>query len=220
MRFTRTTFNLLALSALAILSQAALTQEEEAAYIAKEGPDANLCAPCLEKAMNNHFPHACPKDIDYQAANSRPTGATPQEERCVCVSFHDLYWMKADCSKECLYVHNPQAMAHFLPASQIEGCGNWIDFTTNQEKEVEGFPAKDPNHKPEVFPIYTPSPEEMKAFDGDGRTYDVKATATFGDDKKGQKKVGEAADSMPEKKEPEVKEEAKVPPKVNQKEEL
>ncbi|KAF9167457.1 hypothetical protein DFQ27_005121 [Actinomortierella ambigua] len=215
MRFTRTTFTLLALSTLAILSQAALTKEEEAAAIAKDGPNANLCAPCLEKAMNNHFPHACSKDIDYEAANSRPSGATPTEERCVCVSFNDLYWMKADCSKECLYVHNPQAMAHFLPASQIEGCGNWIDFETGQEKEVEGYPAKDPNHKPEVFELHVPSPEDMAAFDSDGRTYDVKTSVTFADDKKESKEAAE----NPEKEE-EAKVDTKAPSKENPKEEL
>ncbi|KAG0240078.1 hypothetical protein BGW41_007243 [Actinomortierella wolfii] len=234
MRFTRTTFAFLALSALAVLSQAALTKEEEESHIAKGGPNANLCAPCLEKAMNNHFPHACTKDINYEAANTRPSGATPTEERCVCLAFQDLYWMKADCSKECLFVHQPKAMARFLPASKIDGCDKWIDFKTGQEKEVEGFPPKDLNHTPEVFAIVEPPPEAFEGVDDEGRNYDINAHVTFADDKKKQSKAAQVEDKNTETKEDkatqeqeqkqeqkqETQEEVKKESKREQKEEL
>ncbi|KAF9186013.1 hypothetical protein BGZ51_001365 [Haplosporangium sp. Z 767] len=163
MRIT-TAASLVALSALAILTispylsqhgtvSAALTPEERIQVEAKDPGNPNYCPACLKKAMHNHFPHACPKNMDALGA-SRTEGEvpSPEEERCVCVSFMDLYWMKEDCSKECSFVHDASAMEHFLPAKSIPGCDKWIDFETNELKEIDGFKNKDPNHKPELFP--------------------------------------------------------------------
>ncbi|KAG0349375.1 hypothetical protein BG004_007002 [Podila humilis] len=173
---------LLALSAtLAILSSslvsAALTKGEIAEIQLSEGPEAKLCPPCLQKAMHNHFPHACARDLDPQAANYRPEGANDTEERCVCLAFQDLFWMKADCSAECPMVFNEAGMQYFLPASKIEGCDRWLNFETGEELVVEGFPLKDKNHKPEVFEIVEapPTPEGEEEED-DGR---VKVTVNL-----------------------------------------
>ncbi|KAF9335698.1 hypothetical protein BG006_010849 [Podila minutissima] len=140
------------------LVSAALTPAEIAAVQLKEGPDAKLCPPCLQKAMHNHFPHACARDLDPNEANYRPSGATDTEERCVCLAFQDLFWMKADCSAECPHVFNEAGMKYFLPASEIEGCGRWLNFETGEEKVVEGFPLKNKDHKPDVFEIVAPPP--------------------------------------------------------------
>lgn len=202
MRFSTT--SVLALSAtLALLSStlvsAALTPAEIAEFQLKEGPDAKLCPPCLQKAMHNHFPHACARDLDPNEANYRPSGATDIEERCVCLSFNDLSWMKADCSAECPHVFNEAGMKYFLPASEIEGCDRWLNFETGEEKEVEGFPLKDKNHKPEVFEIVAPPPQEAAQGEDEEDDGRVKVTINFGKDKLPEKKE--------EKKEQEKKEE-------------
>ncbi|KAF9947001.1 hypothetical protein BGZ72_010953 [Mortierella alpina] len=165
----------------------ALNAQERVAIELKEGPNANFCPPCLQKAMHNHFPHACRADLDTDEANARPTGSTAEEERCVCVAFRDLFWMKADCSLECHYVHNEKAMKYFLPASQIEGCDKWIDFEQGgQEKEVEGFAPKNEEHRPEVFEIAPPPPKAEGDEDEDddgGYKVSVKITTAEGDAK-------------------------------------
>ncbi|KAG0358753.1 hypothetical protein BG005_001877 [Podila minutissima] len=164
----------LALSAtLALLSStlvsAALTPAEIAEVHLKEGPDAKLCPPCLQKAMHNHFPHACARDLDPNEANYRPSGATDTEERCVCLAFQDLFWMKADCSAECPHVFNEAGMKYFLPASEIEGCDRWLNFETGEEKVVEGFPLKNKDHKPDVFEVVAPPPLAEGEEQDDGR---------------------------------------------------
>ncbi|KAF9193039.1 hypothetical protein BGZ51_004272 [Haplosporangium sp. Z 767] len=180
---------------LALTVSGALTAQERAEMELKEGPKANLCPPCLQKAMHNHFPHACAPDLDSDAANFRPEGSTAQEERCVCVAFQDLFWMKADCSKECAYVHSEQNMKFFLPAEKIEGCDKWIDFATGKEKEVEGFTPKNEDHKPEIFPIADPPPKAEGKKDEEGEETDERAyklsvkVTTAEDDKKKQLKL-------------------------------
>ncbi|KAF9362728.1 hypothetical protein BGX34_005617 [Mortierella sp. NVP85] len=183
-------------STLALLSSsrvsAALTAQERADYELKNGPEPNYCEPCLQKAMHNHFPHACAADIDSQAANNRAGGSTPEEERCVCVAFRDLAWMKADCSLECPYTHSENAMQYFLPVEQIEGCDKWIDFKTRQEKNVDGFAPRNPDHVPEVFPIAPPpeKPEGQEVEENDGR-YKVKVSVGFDKTKKAEELEGE-----------------------------
>ncbi|KAF9396491.1 hypothetical protein CPC16_001173 [Podila verticillata] len=191
MRFSTT--SVLALSAtLALLSStlvsAALTPAEVAEFQLKEGSEAKLCPPCLQKAMHNHFPHACARDLDPNEANYRPTGATDNEERCVCLAFNDLFWMKADCSSECPHVFNEAGMKYFLPASEIEGCDRWLDFATGEEKVVEGFPLKDKEHKPEVFEIVAPPPQEVSQDEDEEDDGRVKVTINFGKDKLPEKK--------------------------------
>ncbi|KAG0214319.1 hypothetical protein BGX28_002427 [Mortierella sp. GBA30] len=160
MRFS-TAFGLVTISSLVLLItpafhsngvvSAALTAEERIEVEAKDPGNPNYCPACLKKAMINHFPHACPKDLEPMEATTRPEGPRPHEQRCVCISFMDLYWMKLDCTQECTFVHDVEAMSHFVPASSIPGCDKWVDFETGKEKEVEGFEKKDPSHKPEVF---------------------------------------------------------------------
>ncbi|KAF9915426.1 hypothetical protein BX616_006182 [Lobosporangium transversale] len=135
----------------AALVMAALTPQERIEVEAKNPENPNYCPACLQKAMSNHFPHACPKGIEPMNAHSRPEGPTAQEQRCVCVAFRDLYWMKLDCQRECAFVNDPEAMTHFLPSDQIPGCDQWIDFETGEEKDVEGFDKRDPAHVPEKF---------------------------------------------------------------------
>ncbi|KAF8977760.1 hypothetical protein BGZ46_007142 [Entomortierella lignicola] len=149
-----------AVSSLAFLSSrvsAGLSEAEKAAHLLKN-PGVNYCDVCITKAMHNHFPHACPDNLNNMEANTRPTGATDTEERCLCISFQDLSWMKADCSAECPFTHNAKTMRFFLPASKIEGCDKWIDFETNEERIVDGFEPKRADHVPEVFEI-APAPE-------------------------------------------------------------
>ncbi|KAF8957230.1 hypothetical protein BGZ46_002222 [Entomortierella lignicola] len=156
------TTSLVALSSLTLLAtssfnhgntlvSAKLTPEERVQVEAKDPSNPNYCPACLVKALSNHFPHACPKGIDPIAATTRPEGPEPFEQRCICVAFTDLGWMKQDCSLECPFVHNPQAMNYFLSTQKIKGCEKWIDMDTNEEIEVEGFEMKDPNHKPVVY---------------------------------------------------------------------
>ncbi|KAG0317775.1 hypothetical protein BGZ99_006103 [Dissophora globulifera] len=201
MRFSVVTA-IIAISSLALLSKssnqvsAALTPAERAALELKEGPKPNYCAPCIQKAMHNHFPHACAADLDPNEGNERPTGSTDEEERCVCVAFNDLYWMKADCSAECDYTHSPKAMQYFLPASKIEGCDKWIDFSTGQEKIVPLMTPRNPDHKPEVFPI-APIPDVVANDENyDGRPkYDVHIT--HADDDKKVKEQLEVESGLP-----------------------
>ncbi|KAG0026395.1 hypothetical protein BGZ81_006405 [Podila clonocystis] len=216
MRFS--TSSVLALSAtLALLSStlvsAALTPAEIAEVQLKGGADAKLCPPCLQKAMHNHFPHACARDLDPNEANYRPSGATDTEERCVCLAFQDLFWMKADCSAECPHVFNEAGMKYFLPASEIEGCDRWLNFETGEEKVVEGFPLKNKDHKPDVFEIVAPPPLAEGEEQDDGR---VKVSINLGHrEKTEEEKLAEleekkAAEIEGEEKKEEVKEEKKA----------
>ncbi|KAF9289856.1 hypothetical protein BGZ68_008455 [Mortierella alpina] len=172
MRFV-TTASIFALSALGLLitpsfnsnglASAALTPEERIQVEAKDPGNPNYCPACLKKAMINHFPHACPKDLEPMEATTRPEGPRPDEQRCVCVSFMDLYWMKLDCEQECTFVNDPEAMKNFLPASSIPGCDKWVDFVSGEEKEVEGFEKKVDQYKPEVFTVEKDEPSVAEA---------------------------------------------------------
>ncbi|KAG0379980.1 hypothetical protein BGX24_010778 [Mortierella sp. AD032] len=163
MRYSTTT-TLVAISSLAFLAcssftnnshnsfvSAALTPQERLETEARDPTNPNYCPDCLTKALVNHFPHACPPDLQPMVAISRPSGPTPAERRCICVAFLDLFWMKTDCSSECAFVHDADAMTHFMTAKSIPGCDKYVDFETNTELEVEGFEKKDPTHVPEVF---------------------------------------------------------------------
>ncbi|KAF9938567.1 hypothetical protein BGZ65_012612 [Modicella reniformis] len=194
MRFTIATTIVAFSSTLALFSQAALTPQERVAYQLENGQEANLCAPCLQKAMHNHFPHACAADMDSDAVNSRPEGSTQEEERCVCLAFLDLYWMKADCSLECPYVYSEASMKYFLPAEKIDGCNKWVDFEERKEIPVEGFPPKDPNHTPKVFPITPapPKPEGAEDVQEDDGRFKVSVHVEHDEKKKAQLELEEA----------------------------
>ncbi|KAG0052100.1 hypothetical protein BGZ83_002978 [Gryganskiella cystojenkinii] len=179
MRFSIATA-VIAASAVALLSthvSAALTEKEKADIREMDGDNAVLCPPCLQKAMHNHFPHACARNLD---PNQVRMEATDEEEHCVCVAFQDLSWMKADCSFECPYVFNPKSMAMFLHSSKIDGCDKWIDFETGMEIPVKGHLTKDPSYKPEVYEIAPepPKDETVAEEEDDGRGYDVSVKIT------------------------------------------
>ncbi|KAK3816181.1 MAG: hypothetical protein J3Q66DRAFT_341854 [Benniella sp.] len=161
------TVTLIALSSLALLAtsrlrhsnthgtslvSAALTAQERLEVEAKDPNNPNYCPACLAKAMNNHFPHACPRDYEPIEVITRPEGPLPHEKRCVCIAFLDLYWMKPDCSKECPFVHDAKAMEYFVNVNQIAGCDKWVDLETKEEKIVEGFEKRNPDHQPEKYP--------------------------------------------------------------------
>ncbi|KAG0227647.1 hypothetical protein BGX31_006884 [Mortierella sp. GBA43] len=136
----------------ASLVSATLTAEERLQVEAKDPNNPNYCPACLAKAMNNHFPHACAPNHDPLLATTRPEGPLPHERRCVCVAFMDFNWMKEDCFKECPFVHDSDSWEFILPAEDIPGCEDWIDFEAKQERIVEGFEKRNPDHKPEVYP--------------------------------------------------------------------
>ncbi|KAF9904204.1 hypothetical protein EC991_002952 [Linnemannia zychae] len=209
-----TSITLLAVSTLALLSSrtmngrdassgvsAALSVEEVIAIEEREGSNANLCPACLQKAMHNHFPHACDRDMDSTVANERTSGPTDREERCVCLAFQDLFWMKADCSSECPYTHRPKSMQYFLPASKIEGCDKWLNFETGEELTVEGHPPKDPNYKPEIFEIAPPPPSMAEEDENDDGRAEVTASFTTAE----MDKAAEIAAAEKEKKDAEEK---------------
>lgn len=171
MRYTTTTA-LIAASSLALLAcssfssnyaSAALTPQERLASEAKDPVNPNYCPDCLKKALVNHFPHACPTDLEPMVAITRPSGPTPTERRCVCIAFLDLHWMKTDCSSECAFVHSNDAMTHLLNSKNIPDCNQYVDLESGTELEMDGFEKKDPNHVPEVFEQATREEAEAKA---------------------------------------------------------
>ncbi|KAF9433440.1 hypothetical protein BGZ76_009460 [Entomortierella beljakovae] len=182
MRFTSAILALSSLALLASKASAALTPQEHAAYELKYGSGANFCTACIEKALHNHFPHACPADLDSQEANYRPSGPTEVEQRCICVAFQDLYWKKADCSKECPYVFNEGTMKFFLNSDKIPGCDKWIDFEAGEEKVIEGFSIKNPDHKPELFEL-AEAPEIDPTDEDPDRGYTFSVSVTLDEEK-------------------------------------
>ncbi|KAK3836524.1 MAG: hypothetical protein JOS17DRAFT_734426 [Linnemannia elongata] len=142
---------------------AALTPQERLETESRDSANPNYCPDCLKKALVNHFPHACPSDLQPMVAITRPSGPTPAERRCICVAFLDLFWMKADCSAECAFVHDSDAMSHLLSAKSIPGCDKYVDFETGTELEIEGFEKKDPAYKPEVYQQATREEAEAQA---------------------------------------------------------
>ncbi|KAK5816885.1 hypothetical protein F5H01DRAFT_341944 [Linnemannia elongata] len=175
MRYSTTTA-LIAATSLALLAcssltstttnnyaSAALTPQERIETESRDPTNPNYCPDCLKKALVNHFPHACPPDLQPMVAITRPSGPTPAERRCVCIAFLDLYWMKTDCSSECAYVHSSDAMAHLLSSKNIPDCDKYVDFETGTELEIEGFEKKDPEYKPEVYHQATREEAEAQA---------------------------------------------------------
>ncbi|KAF8932915.1 hypothetical protein BGZ47_011116 [Haplosporangium gracile] len=172
MRYSTTTA-LIAATSLALLAcssftnnnvaSAALTSQERLETEARDSTNPNYCPDCLKKALVNHFPHACPSDLQPMAAITRPSGPTPAERRCICIAFLDLFWMKSDCSAECAFVHDADAMSHLLSAKTIPGCEKYVDFETGTELEIEGFETKDPEYIPEVYKQATREVAEAQA---------------------------------------------------------
>ncbi|KAG0286055.1 hypothetical protein BGZ96_009794 [Linnemannia gamsii] len=170
MRYSTTTA--LVASSLALLAcssfssnyaSAALTPQERLNSEAKDPVNPNYCPDCLKKALVNHFPHACPTDLEPLIAITRPSGPTPTERRCVCIAFLDLHWMKTDCSAECAFVHSNDAMTHLLNSKNIPDCDQYVDIETGTELEMDGFEKKDPNYVPEVFGQATREEAEANA---------------------------------------------------------
>ncbi|KAG0037336.1 hypothetical protein BGZ82_002714 [Podila clonocystis] len=129
---------------------ARLTSQERLAVELLNPDNPNYCPACIKKAMTNHYPHACPPDLPEYNDPSR-TSPRPTEMRCVCVAFHDLHWMRSDCSRECTFVRDERAMATFVKPSQMKGCDAFVNFETGEALEVEGMASKDEAHKPVVY---------------------------------------------------------------------
>ncbi|KAF9431034.1 hypothetical protein BGZ94_000033 [Podila epigama] len=130
---------------------ARLTAEERKIVERRDPDNPNYCPACLKKAMSNHFPHACPQELARFDEHPTQMGPKPEEERCVCVAFMELSWMKADCQQECTFVKDERAMASFVKPMQMPGCAKFINFETGEVLEVDGIPNKDPDHKPVVY---------------------------------------------------------------------
>jgi len=181
-------------SALLPGASAALTPQERLETEARDPTNPNYCPDCLKKALVNHFPHACPADLKPMEAITRPTGPTPAERRCICIAFLDLYWMKADCSLECSFVHDPEAMKGFLSAKSIPGCDQWVDFEASVEKDIEGFEKKDPGYAPEVFEQVAP-PADAVAQDEETPEANADAEAVEMDENQEEAVINFSSDS-------------------------
>ncbi|KAF8932423.1 hypothetical protein EDD21DRAFT_371448 [Dissophora ornata] len=132
---------------------ARLTVEEQDALLqssAQGSPD--FCSACLRKAMTNHFPHACSKDMpDPISLASQDGQIKPEIIRCLCVSFIDPMWMKQDCLSECEFVKHEAAMEMIPKVKDFPGCDNWVDLETFTELDVPGYTKRDPEHRPVVY---------------------------------------------------------------------
>ncbi|KAF9396414.1 hypothetical protein CPC16_002137 [Podila verticillata] len=188
---------------LALLSStttARLTEQERRAVELLNPENPNYCPACIKKAMTNHFPHACPANLPDYNDPSRTAGPAPTEMRCVCVAFHDLHWMKSDCSRECTFVRDERAMTTFVKPSQMKGCEAFVDFETGEALEKEGMASKDPAHRPVVY--------EQDEDDNEDKEVEKKEEKTEQDEAKEETKAEE------EVKAEEPKEEIKTEPKI------
>lgn len=154
-------------------------------------PEPDYCGACLHKAMKNHFPHACLASMpDPLAASIKQSAAdadreegeegedvdktsvyTPEMERCVCLAFHDLSWMRLDCWTDCAYVRTDETMALIPRSDRMAECEKWIDLKTGKDlmagklkndgtssssskrkiKGEERHLAKDPSYVPKQY---------------------------------------------------------------------
>lgn len=207
-----TAFTLIA-TALALLSStttARLTEQERRAVELLNPENPNYCPACIKKAMTNHFPHACPANLPEYNDPSRTAGPAPTEMRCVCVAFHDLHWMKSDCSRECTFVRDERAMDTFVKPSQMKGCEAFVDFETGEALEKEGMASKDPAHRPVVYEQDEEDKEERteqnEAKEETKSEEDVKAEEPK-EDIKTEPKIEEQLENVVEETKQEAKEE-------------
>ncbi|KAG0363431.1 hypothetical protein BG005_000065 [Podila minutissima] len=184
---------------------ARLTAQERLAVELLNPDNPNYCPACIKKAMTNHFPHACPPDLPEYHDPSR-TSPRPTEMRCVCVAFHDLHWMRSDCSRECTFVRDERAMATFVKPSQMKGCEAFVDFETGEALEVEGMARKDEGHRPAVYEQDAEEEKEAKEEKKEEETVEVEEEET----KPEQEEVKQEEVKAKESKAEEVKTEPKV----------
>jgi len=191
-------------TALALLSStttARLTEQERRAVKLLNPENPNYCPACIKKAMTNHFPHACPAELPEYNDPSRTAGPAPTEMRCVCVAFHDLHWMKSDCSRECTFVRDERAMDTFVKPSQMKGCEAFVDFETGEALEKEGMASKDPAHRPVVYEQDEEDKEEETKSEEDVKAEEPK------EDIKTEPKIEEQLENVVEETKQEAKEE-------------
>ncbi|KAF9287042.1 hypothetical protein BGZ68_002310 [Mortierella alpina] len=133
-------------------TEARLTVKERLTLL--QGSDKpDYCAACLRKGMTNHFPHACLKDMpDPIEVASQAVEVPPNIVRCVCLAFMNPSWMTADCAVECEFAKSKESMAMIPKIQDFPGCDAWVDLKSITELEVEGWPKRDPNYIPEVYP--------------------------------------------------------------------
>ncbi|KAF9567087.1 hypothetical protein EC968_003493 [Mortierella alpina] len=133
-------------------TEARLTVQERLALL-QESDKPDYCSACLRKGMSNHFPHACPKGMpDPIDMASKSSEVPPELVRCICLSFMNPSWMTADCTAECEFTKSKESMAMIPKIQDFPGCEAWVDLKTITELDVEGWPKRDPNHTPEVYP--------------------------------------------------------------------
>ncbi|KAF9983782.1 hypothetical protein BGZ75_004745 [Mortierella antarctica] len=143
---------ILALAGLLSATEARLTVKERLALL-KESDKPDYCSACLRKGMNNHFPHACLKEMpDPIEVASKSSDVPPDLVRCICLAFMNPSWMTADCAVECEFAKSKESMAMIPKIQDFPGCEAWVDLKTITELEVEGWPKRDPNYTPEVYP--------------------------------------------------------------------
>ncbi|KAG0209987.1 hypothetical protein BGX28_009766 [Mortierella sp. GBA30] len=119
--------------------------------LASESENPDYCSACLRKGMTNHFPHACLKDMPDPIKVATESNVGPDIARCICLAFMDVSWMTADCSTECEFAKYKEAMQMIPKIDAFPGCDAWVDLKTITELDVEGWPKRDPNYKPEVY---------------------------------------------------------------------
>ncbi|KAF9953663.1 hypothetical protein BGZ72_005241 [Mortierella alpina] len=133
-------------------TEARLTVKERLDLL-KESRTPDYCSACLRKGMTNHFPHACLKDMpDPIEVASKSSDVPPELVRCICLSFMNPSWMTADCADECAFAKSKESMAMIPKIQDFPGCDAWVDLKTITELDVEGWPKRDPNYTPEVYP--------------------------------------------------------------------
>ncbi|KAG0321391.1 hypothetical protein BG000_003245 [Podila horticola] len=140
---------------------ARLTAQERLAVELLNPDNPNYCPACIKKAMSNHFPHACPPDLPEYNDPSR-TSPRPNEMRCVCVAFHDLHWMRSDCSRECTFVRDERAMATF-DEEEVEAKEEAKEETKEEEEETVEVEEDETKSEQEEVKQEEVKQEEVKA---------------------------------------------------------
>ncbi|KAG0243567.1 hypothetical protein B0O80DRAFT_507419 [Mortierella sp. GBAus27b] len=133
-------------------AHARLTSEERQLVLESSPSTPDYCSACLRKAMTNHFPHACDKDMqDPIVLASQPSQVTPEIVRCLCIAFIDPMWMKQDCLVECEFTKSEDSMKLIPKVHDFPGCNQWVDVKTMIELNIPGYPRRSLNHKPTVY---------------------------------------------------------------------
>jgi hypothetical protein len=131
---------------------ARLSPEERHLVLESSPSTPDYCSACLRKAMTNHFPHACYKDMpDPIVLASRPSQITPEIIRCLCIAFIDPIWMKQDCLVECEFTKSEGSMKLIPKVQDFPGCNQWVDVKSMMEQDLPGYPKRSAGYIPVVY---------------------------------------------------------------------